>query len=204
MSLLEVIVAMGLALGALTLMIQLLVPSARISLRGAARTEVQESCVIALRQLAADLQRSNASAITLRNTVSTGPGLVVIQPLQLDSSDAESRYLPELWDYVFRPGPGTLTRRRWEPVPAVLGVTLESQVGTRLTGTQLDRLLNLTGAREECILAHNVKEFSLGGSVQPPNFPNPVTLHMLVEKKVTSGDPDRFRLDQTVMLRNVP
>lgn len=204
MSLLEVIVAMGLALGALTLMIQLLVPSARISLKGAARTELQETCVLALRQVAADLQRSNASAITLRNSAGGTPGQVVLQPLQLDSNEAEPRYLLELVEYVYRPDEATLRRRRWEPVPTPLGVTLEAKIGTRLTVPKLDLLLTLTGPREERILAHHVAEFALTGAVPPPNVPNPVNLHMVVEKKTTTGDPDRFRLDQAVMLRNAP
>lgn len=204
MTLLEVVVAMGLALMALTLMVQLLVPSARISLRGAARTEIQETCVVALRQLAADLQRTNASAFTYKN--STGPtvnGFVALQPLQMDSSEIKPRYLLELVDYLYDPASGILRRQRWETVPSALA-TLKPGEGTRLTDSQLNLLLTLPPPPDQRVVAHDVLEFSVGGDVPPPNMPNPVRLHIVLQKKTTSMDPDRFRLDQTVMLRNAP
>jgi len=204
LSLLEVVVAMGLAVMALALMVQLLVPSARISLRGAARTEIQETCVVALRQLAADLQRTNASAFTYKN--SSGPttlGFVALQPLQVDSPEVAPRYLLELVDYIFDPGTGTLRRQRWEPVPSTL-VALSAVEGTRLTDSQLNLLLTLTPPLDQRVVAHDVVEFSVGGNVPPPNMPNPVNLHLVVQKKTTSMDPDRFRLDQTVTIRNAP
>lgn len=201
-TLLEVVVGAALGIMVLTLLVQLLVPSLRLSARAGLQTELQEACYLALHQLSEDLVTTVPAGLAyVNNTTAGGPTVIGLQPVADADDQARLVFAPELLSYSWSPAEGRLRRHRWKPLPAVVG-TLNGNSPTRLTSTQLLQLPSVTSqAFEGRTMAVGVSQFSLALPVGPPNIGCPLTVRLELQRQAASDRVDRFELIRTVMLR---
>ena len=193
---------MGLTLLVGTLAIQVVLPAMRWSTRSQSRGQLQESCYAALQNVRAELQLTNAAAISLTNSSSPGaPVVLAFQPLLQDLPSARPTYLAELTAICWDPSAGTLVRKSWSTDP--LGVGLDTVSPSRLKDVQLLSLRTLATSDSK-MLAQYVEDFSVTSGTARPNIGNPLKLHLTLKRQVAAGEPDQSTLDSVVYLRNAP
>ncbi|MBI3928495.1 MAG: prepilin-type N-terminal cleavage/methylation domain-containing protein [Armatimonadetes bacterium] len=198
-TLLEVLVAATLSLLVLLVAYQLLVPSTRLAIQGASRTEVQQRCALILGRLVEDLQTSSAAGISYQN--STGPdepAVIAIQPLEEVTSDPRTLYSRQLRTWTWTSADRTLRCHHWSEEPP--GIVLEEVFPNRLDSAALRLLTGLPAAAQTRTVIRDVVELSLSSPAGGGNIGRPLTLRLALEKR--ANPPVRFELERAVVLRN--
>ncbi len=203
-TLLEVIVAAVLLLLMLTLGLQLLVPSLRLSARGQARADLEQRGVLALARLTDDLLTTTQAAVSWADSQAGSPAVLALQPMDNPTSNGRQAYQDTLLTYTWTPTTRELRRQVWNPVPASLAITLSRQGPLQLNRGKLMQLPTTTGALDDRLISRDVKQITLASPIHAPNFGNPLTLTLELERKAVSGPPETFQLSRTVSLRNAP
>lgn len=192
----EILLAAGLSLLLLVLTFQFFVPALKISLRSQARTGMQQRCYLALQKIHADLDLTNAGALSVVND--PAPSILAMQPIELETLEGRPTYQMKLVSYHVS-AKKQLLRRIWSPPPS-LGATFETSRPHRLSPLQLVQLAGLTsGYLETRQLSPDVESFDLSSAVPTPNIANPIKVKIVLK----SGD-DRCAMEQSVFMRNSP
>ncbi len=196
----EILVAAGLAFLVLVLSLQFILPAMRISMRTQARTQMQQSCIMALQRIRTDLDQTNAAAIGYVNQgVGQSHTVLALQPLRPEVVNNLPAYEMQLVSYHWTTDPGMLMRRRWEPPPSIPGATFLPDQPLRLMQPQLNLLPGLIDFKESRQICPDVSGFSIASAVPPPNVGNPLRIRLDLKKR-----DDSCTLEQTVLLRNSP
>lgn len=195
-TLMEILLASSLGLLLLVLTFRFFVPALKISLRSQARTGMQQRCYLALQKIHADLDMTNAGAVSLVND--PAPSILALQPIELETLEGRPTYQMKLISYHVSQKK-QLLRRVWAPPPG-LGVTFETSRTHRLSSLQLVQMAALaSGAMETRQLSPDVETFDLSSGVPAPNIANPVKVKIVLK----TGD-DRCAMEQSVFLKNTP
>lgn len=165
-SLLELVVAAGLAGLVLALIVQVLRPGLRAWVKGAHKSEVQQGCLIALSRLTEEYRNAHADSVRVTNDVSRDEqgrerhrDAIVFLSL-LDSKgrmattpDGDPKW--QRWVYLYHDGDGN--HIRWQEIPlATPDVSPDLHAVPILVKSDTDR-----------IVAHYVRSFDLDESALP-------------------------------------
>lgn len=230
MTLLEVMVASGLALVALTLTATLLYATSNATARNQARVDLQQQAVRSVGALASDLSQCTPRGVGLLYASDPNfPATVVCLHKVADVNNVEppapvfDRHFTVYWA-----AQGGFYRRLLpdgqSPTLSELGLEPLSQTSASRGGTQGNLLRMVSpGAQGRTRLAQGVTGFQIVSGpdlansatpyqemATPPSVTNPVTLSLTLEKEVKGGTAlnargnpcERFRLLRTVWFRD--
>ncbi|MBI3926023.1 MAG: prepilin-type N-terminal cleavage/methylation domain-containing protein [Armatimonadetes bacterium] len=155
-TLIELLIASTVAMLLLTMVVWFLVPAMRFSIEGTAKVELQESAVMALNKMIADLQLSPASGIS----ISTDPPAVAINRIEQIDANGSPQYEDKLRVYWYDSGRQQLTLEEYPPDPPGLGLTFVAGRPTKITSLDLQQIAQQTNNQER-FLAGNVQSFSV-------------------------------------------
>lgn len=193
-TLLELMVASGLLLLAASLMAQLLWPSFRLALRGAARAEVQERTALALQRMGEDLQSTGACGISLSDQPENAFVMLAVQPIAEITPDPRVVYSRSLVVWAWERSSGRLGRYVWGDDP---GVSLDADFPVRLQEAVLLGLAARLGEAQLSLRLSDVTSFQVRSQAPHDDIESPLTLHLELHPK-----GEEFRLDRQVVLRN--
>lgn len=137
---LELVVAMTIALGLALVMTKLFLSGQRWQSRNLRRTNLQQQMMLAVQRISADLQQSTPLGITV------GPNQLALQRIADVSTDIPPRHIWETALIVYFVNSRGLYRRSWPPAPPNLGVTLSTSQPFHPDPTQLNTLCTSGGA----------------------------------------------------------
>lgn len=199
LTLLEMIVAAALFGLLATLIVQVLVPVGKGSVRATQQVELQQSAALALDQLARDVTASAPRGVTVAasgGTAADSTALVGIQRLQDVAADGSQVLDDRLVVVWWNAQEGRLWRKTWPPGPPDDDDHLP---GTqwRLSAAELGQVAAAQNGYER-MLARNVKSFSLTLNAES------VSVKLSLEAPAPDGrPPERFELERHIYLRSV-
>ena len=229
-TLLEVMVASGLALVALSLTATLLYATSTATARNQTRVDLQQQAVRAVNALAADLSQCTPAGVGLLYTPDPDDPTVVCLHKVADVNNVSppapvfDRRFTVYWS-----AEGGFYRRLLpdgqSPTLSALGLDPLSQTRASRGGTQGNLLRMLSpGAQGRTRLAEGVRSLQIVSGADlsagtaapyqelasPPSVTNPVTLSLILEKEVKNGiernargNPcETFRLQRTIWFRD--
>ncbi|MGE0492111.1 MAG: hypothetical protein AB7S38_23050 [Vulcanimicrobiota bacterium] len=189
LSLLELLVALGLAALGLYLLAAVFLPTLRVSRRTSQRIDLQQSGSMALEKLVVDLGHTPVVGITHELTEPGGRLLFALHPVTGVSADARPTYAGQLIVYSWVPAERTLRRILWPP-----GGGLTPARARLLDATELATAAEEGEAR---ILCRDLLEFEVSSET------NPVSLKMVLGADPRAGEPEqRVEFGRDVLLRN--
>lgn len=200
-SLLEMLVVTALVALLGLLVSQLIFATSRASQRSQVNLVLQQTAILAMSQLVADLQSTSAAGISWTRT--TPPDLrtvVAVQPLAAQFGQPEPTYLDRLVAYSWRADQGSLRRLAW--VPPQMPAPLSVQMPTRLDQAALLALPDNGNIDEKKVLAQDVVDLDLVSNIAAPNLGSPIKLRLQLRRSVPGKTPAEFLLMQSVSLRN--
>ena len=206
-TLFEIVVTSALASLLLTLAIQIVIPAMKSSAATSARVQMQQSAVIALNRMVADLESSLAAGIALHNNDTTGEVFLGIHPIVDVTSTKPSTqiYSRQMVLYRHLAGSNLLQRQLWPPnpsgnAPSVDGVKIPSPfMALRLSNDDLHILC--TAAHDRQTLSQDVKSFRMVSSAAPPQIGQPIQMRLELSRS-EHGKDIHFALQRSVHLRN--
>lgn len=178
-----------------TLVIQVVVPMARGTVRGTQQVELQQVGALALNQLCADLQSSSVAGIVAFPENGAEPALVSIHPLRTIDTSADQVWADELVLYWWSSSEQKLWRATWPhgggtPPPP-------TDEPTRPTRAELLNVVRLPHDRFRRAIATQVQQFE----VDPLASPCRVSLRL--QAPAPDGKPpESFSLNRSLSLRN--
>lgn len=188
-TLIETLIGAGLLMLLLALIVQIVIPMGKGTVRGSQQVELQQMAYLAVDQLRRDLEASPSSGLT------TAGGLTAhrLVDVAADGSQVFASDLVVVWrDMTER----RLWRRTWPPDPPTLARALTTDRAFRPTP---DEFANLTSGRKpsDKVLAAQVEEFAV------EQAGNTARIHLLLQAPAPDGkSPERFELNRTVQLPN--
>lgn len=190
LSLVELLVAMTLGALALGIIVYLVMAALKVSFRGTARVELQQSAATVARTLSADLARTPIFGVTVleqpsRTTLS-------VHPLSDVGTDGAQRWSSQLLLYHWEEGrvvrlevPSGSTDRARRPNPADVTAWLGDSSLPRRT------------------LAREVEVFALRSAAPGPVLEQPLTLVLELSRPAAGAQgAERYQLEQDLYLMN--
>lgn len=206
-TLFEIVVTSALASLLLALAIQIFIPAMKSSAATAARVQMQQSAVIALNRIVADLEGSLAAGIALHNNDATGEVLLGIHPIVDVTSTKPSTqiYSRQMVLYRHLAGSNLLQRQLWPPDPSAKGASLDGvnipSPFTPLRLSQDDLHIVCTAAHDRQTLSQDVKSFRMVSSAVAPQIGQPIQMRLELSRS-EHGKDIQFALQRSVHLRN--
>lgn len=180
-SLLEIMMAASLLLLLLALVVQIIVPMGKGSVRGAQQVELQQLAAMTLQRLTRDLEMAGPGGIACQ------PGDPVVLALHrlMDVGGDGSQIYSDQVDLYW-----------WSPRDRVLRHRAQGPVSRSRVSLPPDPAALLSGPNAR-VIAAQVSELEL------TLRPTAVVIHLALEAPAPDGKPpERFSLDRTVYLRN--
>jgi hypothetical protein len=193
-SLLEVLVGAVLASLALTISARMYLAVSRLSGRTQALVFLQESALIVMGRLGADLRSTNAAGIVFAQ--SGGSSAMTVQPLADMLTDPVITYKPELLRYSWDNTQKVLVRRRYVQADLVFPLRIDAPLARAFD------IFSLPATGEQRVMAREVEEFSVVSALPGRNLENPLTVRIRLERAVAGHSPARFSLEQKISLRS--
>ncbi len=180
-SLLEIMMAASLLLLLLALVVQIIVPMGKGSVRGAQQVELQQLAAMTVQRLARELETAGPGGISY---LPGDPVILALHRLVDVGGDGSQIYSDQVDLYWWSPRDRVLRHRAQGPVSRSR-VSLPPDPAALLSGPN---------AR---VIAAQVSELEL------TLRPTAVAIHLALEAPAPDGKPpERFSLDRTVYLRN--
>lgn len=180
LTLFEILVAASLLLVVLGVMVSVLVPALRASVKGSNQSELQQLAAVTLDRLLGDLERTPPTGTMLPDGGS--PVVLGLHPLAGVAPDGSQLWNEEIVVYHWDEAAGTITRETWPPQPPVLGRAVSNAGATRFPADELRRIAAETGGTER-ILARYVTNFAVSGSGPGPGLVQPLTLQLELQRE---------------------
>lgn len=180
MSVLEVLIASSVLFLAIAMGSQFLAPALRYSSESQIKVELQQQASLALNQVISDLQRTSSGGISIAVPPTVNdPSAVGINRIYNIDGTGFPEFENSLQVYWFNPTTGTLTQKKFPPVPP--GLTLPFSTAKALKVTTAD-LLNIaqTVNGSERSLARSVTMFLVDASAGNGIF----DIRMILKKDV--------------------
>lgn len=196
-TLMEALVACALVLMIGALILQVVIPMARGTVRGTQQVELQQVGALALRRLCEDVQTSATAGIVLFPPAGEDPLMLSIHPLRGLDSIGDQVWADQLIVYWWKPGENKLWRTTW-PHGGVGpgGRTPATDEPFRPTLAELRDIVALDNPWRR-VEASQVKDFKLDFKVSP------CSISLTVEAPAPdSRPPESFVLTRRVSLRN--
>lgn len=177
-----------------TLVIQVVVPMARGTVRGTQQVELQQVAALALNQLCSDLQSSSAAGMIGYAENGTEPALLSIHPLRTIDTSADQVWSDQLVLYWWSSSEKKLWRTTWPHDGATPPPTDEP---LRPARAQLLNVVRLPDDRFRRAIATQVQDFE----VDPAASPCRVSLRL--QAPAPDGKPpESFSVTRSLSLRN--
>lgn len=204
LSLVEVLVAAGLAVLLLTCFLWFLVPSLSAMGRSTAQSEVQQQAVLALERIEREVRRSTVSGVGLYPkaavAVTAAPGLY-LTPLQDVNDKGQPNWALEVVAVWWNRAERRLWIKGWPPKdPAGFSQDPVLSRPAHLSGAEFQTLVSSKNGTERS-LAAGVVDFDLqhaGGA--SPTLVGPLSLHIELERE-EGRHKQRFKFRKVFSLR---
>jgi hypothetical protein len=193
----EALVACALLLMIGAIIMQVVIPMARGTVRGTQQVELQQIGALALRHLCEDVQTSASAGITVSPAVGDDPLILAIHPLRGLDSIGDQVWADQLILYWWKPGEDKLWRTTWPH--GGLGPGGRKPAADEPFRPTLSELRDIVSLDNEWrrVEANQVKEFKVDFNLSP------ASISLSVEAPAPdSRPPESFLLTRRVSLRN--
>ncbi len=184
----ELLVLVALMALATSLVLQVLLPTLRITSQRSLRVEMQQAAALAVDKMVADLASTNLEGLSL------GPSGFAVHPLRGVTGSGEPAFWTEVVAYYHDQASGRLHRHHWQGGPPALPNPPTSTEPLRLTPTTMESLGRSAAAHS---LAEDVSRFGLTHAGTTSAWEQPFRIVLELEK-----GPTRFRLERSVTILN--
>lgn len=179
-----------------TIILQVLVPMARGTVRGTQQVELQQVGSLALKKVCAEMQSTAIAGIVTSPSSPTEPFLMSIHPLRTVDSIGDQVWGDQLIVYWWKQDEGKLWRTTWPHGP-VSGRAPVTDAPFRPTVAELKTIVGASDDRWRRVVANQVSLFDVNLTA----FPARVLL--TVEAPAPdSRPPEKFELTRRVAFRN--
>ncbi|MGE0487655.1 MAG: hypothetical protein AB7S38_00420 [Vulcanimicrobiota bacterium] len=200
-SLPEVLVAGTITLLLLGLITQFLIPAMRYSAEGNMKVDLQQRAILAINRLVSDLQRTNATGVTLALTSPVTVGIVRIEKI---GSDGFPSWDDEMQVYWYDDVRKELHWETYPPTPPSVPVTFTSARPAIITPSDLQSIAIQTGGSEHT-LARDVTSFSVEDADPDPGIKGLLRIDLTLEKEIPhTARKATVEMTRFVQLRNAP
>lgn len=194
-TLLELVLAAGLAFVLLTLCVAVLVPLAKATARSADQVDLRQMAFVSLNRLSADLDRSAPEGISILS--SPTQVVIAIQPLVDLTADGAQVWDAQLVTWYWKDS--QVRRRLWPPGAPDLGWVPNPARPRHVTPAELPRLMEPENSQA---LAGFVDSLQVEGGM-PPLFVQPIKLTLKLSRPGRGpGGKEAYSLSTSVYLRN--
>ena len=206
LTLFEALVAAALTLLLLHMIVTLLVPTMRYSVKGSVTAEIQQESLRAINKISDDLEMSCAGGVSLSIPASNperGPVYLGIIRLQDTLPDGSKVWEKALIVYSWN-GPGRpLIRKVWnESTPPSISIPLSSSIPSRYPESVLTSIAS-EAALQGQILARDVNDFRIT-CARADDVSSPIGILMELRRQAATGGINivRFQISKTINMRN--
>ncbi|MCA9795648.1 MAG: hypothetical protein KC910_27760 [Candidatus Eremiobacteraeota bacterium] len=185
----------------LGLVTQFLIPAMRYSAEGNMKVDLQQRAILAINRLVADLQRTNATGVTLALTAPVTVGIVRIEKIGADGFPSWDDEMQVYWYDDVR---GDLHWETYPPSPPSLPVVFSSARPATITPSDLQSIAIQTSGAEHT-LARDVTAFSVQDADPDPGMKGLLRIDLSLEKEIPhTARKATVEMTRFVQLRNAP
>jgi prepilin-type N-terminal cleavage/methylation domain-containing protein len=203
-TLIEILIAAGIAAAIATVMVAFLITSLQAQARMAVRVDVQEQGMMACTRVGKDLQSTVLAGVSLRKSSGAQPEVLALHPLLgVGSTDPPAQvFSRQLVIYSWTPGQRRIIRQLWPPDP---NTPPAPPVPTAFGPFRADQALLLslatTPSANQQSFGGDITGFNVTAGSSPPLVSPPIILTVSLSKMV-KDKPYDYTLTRTLSLRN--
>lgn len=196
LSLLETLLAAGLAALFFAVVAQVMIPSMRLVMTSSVRTGLQQQTRMALERIERDLRRSSAYGVSmLPSSAPNAPVVLAIHRLSDRAFTGSQLWEEQLMVYCYHPDAHSLTQASWPPQPPAAAVTFTPTRPVAVPAAELVKF-GSTPTGREATLARNVAAFKVTRSTA-----GAYTLTLELREEQPGKRVESYGLTRTLFLR---